>query len=102
MSIELCEWLAERGVHVQAHDPAVRSLPADLAGKLSLYPTPQSALKDAEALVVATEWADYLTLDADTVVSSMRNSTVLDPSRFLSKTLGSDPRIRYVTVGKPV
>jgi hypothetical protein len=26
---------------------------------------------------------------------------VFDPSRFLQNTLGSDARLRYITVGKP-
>ena len=99
-SVELCRWLAERGVRVQAHDPAVKSLPPDLAATISLCSTPTDALAGVVGLVVATEWPDYQSVPADVVVASMRSALVLDPNRFLSQTLGNDPRIRYVTVGK--
>jgi UDPglucose 6-dehydrogenase len=61
---------------------------------------PEAALRDAAALVVATEWPDYRAVDADKVVSNLAAPIVIDPNRFLSKTLGNDSRICYVTVGK--
>ena len=99
-SVELCEWLAQQGVQVQAHDPAVKALPEDLAQKITLHPTPPAALEDATALVVATEWPEYQSLAAETVVLAMGVPLVIDPNRFLVTTLGSDPRIRYVTIGR--
>lgn len=102
-AVELCRWLAEQGARAQAHDPAVKALPEGLARQVALCPSPLAALRGAAALVVATEWPDYLALDADTVVSNMSQPpTVVDPNRFLVKTLGNDPRIRYAAVGLPV
>lgn len=101
-SVELCVWLAQQGALVQAHDPAVKSLPAELSTKIHLFASAREALIGAEALVVATEWPDYRTIEATTIVSAMKNPAVLDASRFLASTLGTDSRIRYVTVGKPV
>jgi hypothetical protein len=39
-------------------------------------------------------------LTAEAILSAMRKPLVIDPSGFLLTTLGSDPRIRYVRVGK--
>ena len=99
-AVELCEWLAGQGARVLAHDPAVRKLPTGLASAVVLCPTPVVALANAVALVVATEWPDYLSVDSESVVSTMRSPTVIDPNRFLAKTIGNDSRIRYVAVGK--
>lgn len=99
-SVELCEWLTSQGVVVQAHDPAIKVLPEELAGRFILSRTPIAALEGATALVLATGWPEYKTLDADIIVSAMRAPIVIDPNRFLEKTLGSDSRIRYATVGK--
>ncbi len=99
-SVELCEWLAARGAHVFAHDPAVKALPEHLIPKMTLCSTPSSALEGAAALVVATEWPEYQSLAAEVVVQAMRQPIVVDPNRFLAKTLGSDPRIQYASVGK--
>jgi UDPglucose 6-dehydrogenase len=102
-SVELCEWLVEQGARVKTHDPAVKALPPELARKFKLCPTPVAALEGAVALVVATEWPDYQSLSAEAVVSAMSKlpAAVVDPNRFLVKTLGSDPRIRYFAVGAP-
>ncbi len=99
-SVELCVWMAERGVHVQAHDPAVRELPEGLKTKLYLSPDPLGVVKEAVALVVATEWPVYQSIGADSIVAAMKDPLVIDPNRFLHKTLGKDGRIRYITVGK--
>jgi UDPglucose 6-dehydrogenase len=100
-SVELCLWLEQQGAQVFAHDPAIRSLPRELR-KVHLCASAKEALSDADTLVVATEWNDYKSVDGSTVIASMKNPTVLDASRFLVSTLGADPNIRYVTVGKPV
>ena len=100
-SVELCEWLAEQGARVRSHDPAVRTLPGELSRKFDLTPTPLAALEDATALVVATEWQQYQSISPEEVLSTMKVPWVIDPNRFLVKTLGSDPRIHYMTVGKP-
>lgn len=99
-AVELCEWLVEQGVQVQVHDPAVKVLPANLAQKFKLCSTPIAALEGAHALVVATEWPEYQSISSEEVLSTMKVPLVIDPNRFLAKTLGSDPRIKYVTVGK--
>ena len=85
---------------VRAHDPAVKNLPAELAGKFELAGSALSAVNDAVALVVATEWPEYANVGAASVVAAMREATVVDPNRFLVKTLGAEQGVRYVTVGQ--
>jgi len=99
-SIELCEWLAQQGVTVQAHDPAVKSIPVELSQNIILYSDPITALQGSCCLVVATEWLDYRSLSAETIVTHMSTPIVIDPNRFLFATLGSEPRIHYISVGK--
>ncbi len=100
-AIELCEWLTAQGARVQAHDPAVKTLPIELAGRLELCATPAQALKQAEALVVATEWPEYLACEAEMLVMQMNTPVVIDANRFLAKPLDADARIHYLTVGRP-
>ncbi len=99
-SVELCTWLAAQGARVQAHDPAVLSLPAELAHQFVLCATPVDALENAEALVVATEWPEYQAYPSEVVISAMHTPLIIDPNRFLIRTLGNDPRIQYAAVGK--
>ena len=92
-AVELCQWLAQQGAQVRAHDPAVKALPAELAKIIQLCPSPVEAVAGAAALVVATAWPDYQTVEVAPPI-------VIDPSRFLAKTLGNQPQVRYVAVGK--
>ena len=101
-AVELCRWLSERKVHIKAFDPFVRSLPADLGVKVSLTDSMEQALEGADALVITTKSVEFAKLSVNTVVSRMRNQLVLDQSRSLCEAFAVDPRVRYLTVGKPL
>lgn len=101
-AVELCQWLAGQGARVQAHDPAVSILPAELAAIIDLRPTALDALANAAALVVATEWPEYRAVPADALVAALAApAVVIDANRFLARTAGADPRLRYAAVGRP-
>jgi UDPglucose 6-dehydrogenase len=99
-AVELCRRLHQDGAVVTAHDPAVKTLPDDLAHRITLVPQPLDALTGASALVIATAWPEFRSVDPGQVVRAMKTACVLDPARFLAGSLGSDPRIRYITVGQ--
>jgi len=100
-AIELCQWLLEQGATVQAHDPALKNLPAQFSA-IRLCASPLEAVRDADALVVATEWPEYRSVDVANVLSALRNPLVVDANRFLFASLGVTPAVKYVTVGKAV
>jgi len=100
-SVELCQWLAEQGVHVLAHDPVVKSLPVELKAVIELCAMPLDATQNADALVVATEWAGYRSVPVDAVIAAMRTPNVIDANRFLAKTVGANSQVRYIAVGTP-
>jgi UDPglucose 6-dehydrogenase len=56
----------------------------------------------ADAVLIATEWPEFRDLTSDDAVSAMRQAFVFDPSRFLESSLGSDERIRYFAIGRPL
>lgn len=101
-AIELCRALAEDGARVVAHDPAVKTLPDDLARSIRLQSDPLTATNGAAALVVMTEWPEYRQIDGAAIVASLAGGLVLDANRFLAKQLADRPRITYATVGKAV
>jgi UDPglucose 6-dehydrogenase len=99
-AVELCRWVHAHGGLVCAHDPVVTTVPPDLRGLVQLTGGPLDAVRDADALVVATLWPDFRAVAAADVRSRMRGSIVLDANRFLAATLGDDSAIRYFTVGR--
>ena len=100
-AIELSLWLSKQGATVQAYDPAVKSLPPEVSQLIALHASAPAALSGAACLVIGTAWPEFSSVDAEIVFSSMNAPNVIDPFRLLENTLGSDPRIRYITVGRP-
>lgn len=99
-AVETATWLTQQGATVSAFDPAIRSLPGQLAGKLSLCDDAASALADADAALIATPWPEFQNISADILVQRMRQPIVFDPGRHLQEALGADLRIRYFAVGR--
>jgi len=97
-AIEMCRWLLGAGAEVRAFDPAVQSLPADLHG-VRIVGAAEDAIDGADALVIATDWPQFATLDPDTVVRRMASPLIIDQFRLLAPAIAGDARIRYVTVG---
>lgn len=100
MSVELCNWLIEQGVRVHVHDPVVTKLPSHWEGKASRFENPVDAVTGTQALVVATEWPLYRTIEVDDLSRQVAGLVVLDANRFASKLMSSNA-LRYVAVGTP-
>ena len=99
-SVELCQWMHERGFKIKAHDPAIKELPEDLQSVIALAATPHEALGGADLAVVATEWPEYRNLSANDFVAAMRRPAVIDPNWFLAGVLSEATKIHYVTTGR--
>ena len=97
-SVELCRALAARGAKVRAYDPAVRSLPAELAALIDLRADPAEAARGAEGLVVATEWPTFREVDLAAVLAGMARRLVVDANRFLAARLAG-LEVEYHAVG---
>lgn len=99
-SVELCKWLSGKGVSVSAYDPAIKVLPKELKNIIKLEQNAVDTLQNSDALVIATSWPIFRTIQAETLIEHMRTPNVIDPNRFLRNTLGCNPNIRYSAVGK--
>lgn len=95
-AVELCRWLVGEGVEVKAYDPAVRSVPADLA--IDVVDSAQEALRGADAVVVATQCPEFLNLPMD-IFQLMRSPIVVDAGRHLERVLAKAP-VRYFSIGR--
>jgi hypothetical protein len=75
-------------------------LPPQVAAFIELCPSIERALGGAVVVLVGTDCPEFRALRAEDVVRWMEQPLVLDPGGFLEGSLGSDPRIRYIKVGK--
>lgn len=99
-AIELCQQLLTAGARVQAFDPAVRSLPAELGG-ITLAADLAAAVESADAAVVGTEWPSFRDGPWPGLTRRMTNALFIDPNRFLDQQLAPLDGVTLVSVGRP-
>jgi UDPglucose 6-dehydrogenase len=98
-AVELCRNLVAEGAGVHAFDPAVKQLPAELAG-VRLASQITGALNGADAAVVCTEWPEFRGADWAKIAPAMRQRIFVDANRFLEKELKNLPAVEHLSVGR--
>jgi UDPglucose 6-dehydrogenase len=96
-AVELCQQLVKAGARVRAFDPAIATVPGELAA-ITLCASLPEALDSADAAVVCTEWPAFREANWPALLPTMRRPLLLDPNRFLEKQLAALP-VAYLTVG---
>jgi UDPglucose 6-dehydrogenase len=99
LAVELCDWLLVQGAVVRVHDPVVRELPARWEGRVRNFTSAEDAVKQADALVVGTEWPIFRETGAKLQASVEGHLLVIDANRHLESSLASASTIEYVAVG---
>ena len=97
-SIELVRELLDEGAIVTTFDPAVRTLPGELDTAITLAKDARDALRNAVAVVVATEWPEFRELSADDFAQGMAGSLILDPAAFLT-SIRNHPDLTVLSIG---
>jgi nucleotide sugar dehydrogenase len=99
-AVEIAMSLLRAGALVRAHDPLVRAVPA--CPGLRIAANPYEAAERADALVLVTEWPDYLALDLSELRSRMRGDLVLDGRNFLDPSAVQAAGLRYEGIGRSI
>jgi len=100
-ALALAANLRTAGADVMTHDPRAerRARLADPA--LVVAPTALEALRDAEAVVVATEWAEYGALDWTAAAAAMRGTLVYDTRGIVDIDAARQAGLRVERLGRP-
>jgi UDPglucose 6-dehydrogenase len=97
-AVDIATWLLRAGAFVRAHDPLVTSVPT--CPDLVLATDPYSAANRADAVILVTEWRDYLALDLPELRSRMRGDLVLDGRNLLDPAAVEAAGLRYEGIGR--
>src|SRR5262249_15461315 len=86
-ALDVARELLLRGVQVRAHDPVAmdrftKEFP-DLG--ITLCPSPAGVAKEADAIILITEWPEYRTLNWEEMGADMRSRVVLDGRQVLDR-----------------
>ena len=102
-SVVVIHELLKRGAHITAYDPKV----TDESKKFYFHDDPgityvdskYQALKDADALLLITEWAEFRTPDFGEMEKSMKEFTIFDGRNQYSYELAHKYRFHYYQIG---
>jgi UDPglucose 6-dehydrogenase len=101
-AVDVIELLRNEGAIVKAYDPAVEPgstrLPASL--RSTVQPTALDAVRDADALAVLTDWADFTAVPLADVVAVMRGRVVFDGRNLLEPVAVEAAGLAYIGIGR--
>jgi UDPglucose 6-dehydrogenase len=98
-SLVLAARLLAEGAEVVAYDPVVDGAAERLHGVV-MRPSAEAA-EGADALVLVTEWPEFLELDLAAVAATMRGNTVIDGRNFLDAVKVREAGLLYEGIGRP-
>jgi UDPglucose 6-dehydrogenase len=103
VAVDLVNDLIREGAHVTAYDPKGN----EKVQELNLCPgvhfagSALEAVRDAETLVLATEWPDFAAIDLAEVHRRMHTPIVFDGRNLFDPNMMRDLGFQYYSVGRP-
>ena len=102
-ALEIINSLIKAGATVCAYDPeAMPNVMALLGDEIQFAETQYDCLKDADALIVATEWNEFRTPDFDKIVSLLKQRVVFDGRNVYDAIQMKEKGFYYESIGRPL
>lgn len=96
-ALSLIDKLVAAGANVHAYDPVVHmNTPPPFCHK-NIY----DSIQDSEALIIATEWDEFKTVDWGKVSQLMKGNIILDGRNFINPQILKKHNLNYIGVARP-
>jgi UDPglucose 6-dehydrogenase len=100
-ALALIERLLAAGAEVRAHDPAaIAAARGRFGDRITCHDSMYEAMRDADALVLATEWNEYKNLDFTLVRGMMRGDAVIDGRNVFDPQAVAGAGLEYIGAGR--
>jgi UDPglucose 6-dehydrogenase len=100
-SIPIIQALLKQGVKVTAHDPiAMEAAELIFGEKIKFAESPEAALEGAEAVLILTEWSDYIRLDWAAAKAQVKTPIVIDGRNCLEPVAMRELGYVYQSIGR--
>ncbi|RUT34820.1 UDP-glucose/GDP-mannose dehydrogenase family protein [Arsenicitalea aurantiaca] len=100
-SVALIETLQRQGATIRAYDPAGMENAARMLDDVAFLNDPYTCVKDADAVVLMTEWAELTRLDLDRLGSRMRRPVFIDLRNVYAPALLERHGFAHAGIGHP-
>lgn len=104
VAINLVEKLASEGADVTVYDPKAMDKAKELpvAAKIKFATSPLEAAEGAEALIIATEWSEFASVDLAELRATMRAPMIFDGRNLIDPVAAADFGFQYRGIGRGV
>ena len=99
-SLPLVKALQDAGATIAAYDPAAREQAEPLLKDVEFVGDPYGAAKDADALVIVTEWDEFRALDLDRLALTMRGKVIVDLRNVYDRADAEEAGFDYSGLGR--
>ena len=99
-SISIMNSLINLGAKIKAYDPIVKERPHTLSEKVTLSKDSYDAIKDADLLIIATEWDEFKNLDFSKIKSIMNNNIIIDGRNLFDREKLQNLGFKYIGIGR--
>lgn len=100
-AIAVAQTLADAGAVVAAYDPEGMEQARPLMPEVEMSAEPYAAIKDADAVVIVTEWDAFRALDLDRVRTLMKAPVLVDLRNIYKPETMREAGFSYISVGRP-
>jgi UDPglucose 6-dehydrogenase len=101
-ALEIIGALTKEGATVCAFDPeAMNNVKKVIGDKISYCDNQYSALENADALIIATEWNEFRTPDFEKISSALKGKVIFDGRNVFDSTQIRDKGYTYYSIGRP-
>jgi len=99
--IDLIHHLLKEEAHVRAYDPEAMEKAKEILPSVEFASSAIDAAKDAEALLITTEWQEFRKLDWTKIRDTMARPLVLDARNLLNPAQMKAAGFEYYSIGRP-
>lgn len=99
-SIEIIGWLKEKGADISAYDPQSMEKAKKIIEGITYCNDSYETVKDADLLIIVTEWNEFKELDLEKVKSLMKANNVIDGRNIYDPIKMRELGFNYLGVGR--
>jgi UDPglucose 6-dehydrogenase len=102
-ALSMIDALLKEGATVSAFDPeGMKNVKKQIGDVIDYSENQYDALKDADALIIATEWNEFRTPDFTKIAAILKNKAIFDGRNLFDLTALEDLGFHYESVGRRI
>jgi UDPglucose 6-dehydrogenase len=101
-ALEVIHLLENEGAYVKAYDPQARQGAQTALPRVQLCENPYQVAEGADALILATDWNEFKSLDFTRIRLSMRKPVIVDGRNLWDPERMREYGFTYIPIGRPM